>query len=420
MKMRRLYILLLAAAALCACSTEQVQESHERTGSLRLRISGTGEFVSRGGGETAVNPDEFEVTISRKDDEWTRTWDRFADIEGEIKLAPGSYTVSAGTANALPAAFDQPVYQGTADFSIRNGETSTVNIACSLANMKVTLRPSDRLDSELTDYRVIITNAASWTAPDIAQRQLSWSKADIAAGKTGYFSVAPLLGKIYGYRATDAHEAEVPFTINDVAACDFHLLKIDAVVTGQGVFTITIDDTVNEKVDDILIPGFSEAPVEGHHEGEGEGQGEEPTNTAPKMSWDVNPGFAPTPIEDQMDINIRIEAPEKIASFVVGVDSYILSDVIAAMAGDSSYSYASDGPYDMDLIGNATLVAALASIVPTGDALLGQTSVQFTLSDLVPLILGFSPQSGSEHTFTLKVSDQKGQSLQKALTFYVL
>ena len=412
-------MILLAAAALCACSTEQVQESHERTGSIRLKISGTGEFTSRGGGATAVNTDEFAVTISRKEDEWSRTWDRFADIAGEIKLAAGDYTVSAGTANPLPAAFDQPVYSGSANFTIRNGQSSSVDIVCTLSNMKVTLRPSERLDSELTDYRVIITNAASWTAPDIAERQLSWSKADIAAGKTGYFSVAPLLGKIYGYRATDAHEAEVPFTITDVAACDLHLLKIDAVVTGQAGFTITIDDSVNEKVEEIVIPGWSEAPVEGHHEGDEGGQGEEPANTAPKMYWSANPGFAPTPIEDQMDINIRIEAPEKIASFVVSVDSNILSDLIAAMAGDTSFSYARDGAYDMDLIGNATLVTALASIVPTGDALLGQTSVEFPLSNLVPLILGFSPESGSEHTFTLKVTDQKNQSLQKALTFYV-
>ena len=136
-------------------------------------------------------------------------------------------------------------------------------------------------------------------------------------------------------------------------------------------------------------------------------------------TWDANPDFEPTPIAGEMDINILIQAPEKIATFVVTVDSYILSDIIAQMGGDTSYSYANDGPYDMDLIGNVTLANTLTSMIPTGDALKGQTEVLFSLSQLVPMIQMFAPTSGSEHIFTLKVSDEKGQTLEKTLVFYV-
>ena len=58
-------------------------------------------------------------------------------------------------------------------------------------------------------------------------------------------------------------------------------------------------------------------------------------------------------------------------------------------------------------------------MIPTGDALKGQTEVLFSLSQLVPMIQMFAPTSGSEHIFTLKVSDEKGQTLEKTLVFYV-
>ena len=135
------------------------------------------------------------------------------------------------------------------------------------------------------------------------------------------------------------------------------------------------------------------------------------------MRWDVNPTFAPTPIEDVMDVNITISAPESIKEFVVSVDSSVLSDVIAAMAGDPSYSWTKDGPFDMDLIGDEALVSALSSMLPTGDQLYGKTEVLFSLSTLVPLIKAYSPESGSNHIFTMKVTDMKGQTLSKSITF---
>ena len=121
-----------------------------------------------------------------------------------------------------------------------------------------------------------------------------------------------------------------------------------------------------------------------------------------------------------MDINIRIDAPEKIAGFIINVDSDILSDVIAQIAGDTGYTYSEGNPYTMDLIGNATLVNVLGGMgVPTGDQLKGQSSVLFSLSELVPMIMVYSPESGSQHIFDLKVTDEKGQELEKTLVFYM-
>lgn len=425
MMMKRIpYILLLAAAVIAGCKKDvrlTREQIEAKTGTLELQLSLGGEFRSR---SAVSGTDEFSIAISREDDGWTKKFDRYADLPEELRLGAGKYTVTACSRDTLPAAFDQPIYKGSTEFEIVAGKLTPISVTCKLSNMKVAPKPSERLKSEFSDYRILITNAPSWNDAAIAEHQLSWDdKAVVDAGKPGYFTVAPLLVKVYGHRAVDGHEASAEFQINDVAACDYHIINIDAVATGQAGIVIEIDDSVNEKTQDIQIPGWEETPVDGHHEGD-DPQGDDPegpqTDNAPTMSWDANPDFAPTPVEDVMNINIKIDAPEKIAGFIINVDSYILSDVIAQLAGDTGYTYSEGNPYTMDLIGNATLVNVLGGMgVPTGDQLKGQSSVLFSLSELVPLIMMYSPESGSQHIFDLKVTDEKGQELEKTLVFYM-
>jgi hypothetical protein len=230
--------------------------------------------------------------------------------------------------------------------------------------------------------------------------------------------------KVDGYRTVDNTEAHAELAVASVAAKDHHIINLDARVTGNAGIAIILADTVTEKEADVLVPGWDEVPVERPDDPDnpdGPDDPDPPTpSTAPTMTWEANPDFSDTPISDQMDVTILIEAPEKIESFVVTVDSDILADVIAALAEDASYSYAEDGPYDMDLIYNTTLVEALGGMglgIPTGEELRGQTSVEFSLSNLIPMISLYAPAPGSRHTFTLTVVDEKGQSLQKPLTF---
>ncbi len=136
--------------------------------------------------------------------------------------------------------------------------------------------------------------------------------------------------------------------------------------------------------------------------------------TAPKMEWDSNPSFEPVELASEMDVNIRVKAEAGIRTFVVKVDSPVLSPVISGITSDHTS--------DMDLIGDAQLASMLDNLtgggIPTGDDLAGKTEVDFNISTLVPLILSLGPENGSDHKFTLDVSDMKGQSLSKTLTFH--
>ena len=426
---RTIILTLMAACALFSgCRRDAITDGHfgPGEGGLSLKVASDGRYITKANDE--IN--NFTITITRPADGWTKEFVRFGDMPQVLELGSGDYTIVAESPSKEDAAFDQPIYYGTADFTIKTGELTPVSLTCSLTNMMVTFETSDNFRNELSAYTVTITNAASWTAEDAESRTLVWDKDAVDANTPGYFTVDTLLVKVDAYRNVDNSETHATMVIRNVAAKDHHIINLDARVTGQlggenGGVVLVIDDTLNDKDQNVDSPGFDEVPVDGGNEGDDESddpspveESEDPvSSTAPTMTWEANPTFAPTTIADGMDVNILINAPEKIAGFVVNVNSMELAPVIAVLGGaaDSEVS-----EYDMDLINDATMIESLDSMglgIPTGDALKGQTEVLFSLSALVPMISLYQPESGAEHIFTLTVTDEAGQSLVKALTF---
>ena len=111
-----------------------------------------------------------------------------------------------------------------------------------------------------------------------------------------------------------------------------------------------------------------------------------------------------------MNVNLVVNAPEKIAGFKVNIESGTLEDMLKTFT------------MPMDLINDEAVKEFMSTPfigLPVGDELLGQTSVEFPLSTLLPLLYQLGPEPGSEHTFTLIVTDTKGQELNQALVFYM-
>lgn len=422
--MKKILCIIAAAAVVAACGTKNATQP-EGMGQLSLTAVQEGAYATKANDVLG----DFVVDIVRPSDGWTKHYDHYLDIPQTISLGSGEYTLTVASPEYRDAGWDLPYYKGSADFTIRVDELTPVNVTATLQNMKVSFVLTESFKNELTSYSIVVTNAASWDAADAAEKSLTWSSAtgDVEQ-KAGYFSVAPLRVKVDGYRAVDNSESHSELIISDVAAKDHHVITLDARVTGvvNGV-SITIDPSVNDRTSDVTVPGWDEVPVEGGGNGDDDDPtddpGDDPTvdpqpSTAPTMTWDANPTFAPTPIASEMDVNITIAASEGIRDFLIDVDSATLGGIIAGMGGVNN----PDGTVRMDLINNESLVRTLGADplnVPTGDKLKDQTAVEFSLSTLVPMILGYKPESGSEHTFTLKVTDNKNQSLEKAIVFYV-
>ena len=419
--MKKLLYIVAAAAAVAACGArESLNEGH---GHLSLTAVQEGVYSTKANDVLG----DFVVDIVRSDG-WTKHYDRYTDIPQTITLGSGEYTLTVASPEFRDAGWNLPFYKGSADFTIRVDELTPVNVTATLQNMKVSFALTDSFKSELSSYTIVVTNAASWDAPDAGERSLTWSSATGDVEQTaGYFSVAPLRVKVDGYRAVDNSETHSELLISDVSAKDHHVITLDARVTGlvNGV-SITIDPSVNDRTSDVEVPGWDEAPVDGGDSDDNPTDPTDPTedpsvnpqpSTVPTMTWDKNPTFAPTPIAGTMDVEIVIDAPEGIRDFVVDVDSNVLGETIAGLAG-ASYTYSPDTPFPMDLINDEAMIAALNGMIPVGDQLKDQTTVNFSLSQLVPLIAVYTPESGSQHTFTLKVTDKKNQRLEKAVVFY--
>lgn len=425
------YTIMLAAVVLAGC--RKAVHTDEATGTLEMNVSASSaDYVTKSTTNSDVK--EFVINITRPADGWTRNFPRFADMPQMLDLGSGNYIVTASSLYQEPAAWDQPIYSGSKAFTILAGELTPVSMVCSLANMKVTIVPTDNFNEEVSSYTVSVTNAASWDAADVAEKTLSWTKSgtqdDIAEGKAGYFTVAPLLVKVDGYRAIDPdgnNECHAAMVITNVSPRDHHTIRLDARVTGQAGFQLIVDDSVVEKEDDVMVEGWDETPVEG-----GDEPGDDPINpddppqpsTAPVISWDANPTFAETLIADEMSVEILIQAPEKIKKFEVEVISRPLGPTLAALAERDNANYYADHPFIMDMIYDTTLCDALDGMglgIPVKDAVLGQTQVLFSLSRLIPMIMVYlapdGSDSGSVHCFNLTVTDEKDQSTTQPIIF---
>jgi len=444
------YTIIAAAAILSGCNREIIVS--EGTGSLALDLSCKSDYkdvVTKATDEEIIN--NLTIDIFRPYDQWSKTYAPFSSIRGKVvELGSGDYTLTASSPAKEHAAFEQPIYEGSKDFKIMTGQVSTVEVICSISNMKVSVFLSDNFVRELSDYTITVSNGKgtlSWNrnaSEDDFKPVVVDGKTVFTGSQAGYFTVAPLTVRVDGHRAIDNTDASTQYLIENPSAADHHILNLDAKVTGQvgdvdengNVITEGIKITISHEVNDInqivSVPGFDEVPVPGD-DNTGDDSGDdntgddntgnepvEPTpSTKPTLLWEANPDFLPMNIDENLNADLLINAPEKIKTFVVTVDSPQLSPTIAALCSYAD-TYVEGEPADMDMIGDAVLVENLANMnlgLPLADEIAGQTTVPFSLSGLVPLINIYQPAAGDKHKFTLKVTDEKGQSMEQLVVF---
>lgn len=441
--MKKIFLTIISAAAiLTACNQEVIIPQGQ--GSLALDLSCKMNYTEV---ETKAQTDEeiingLSIDIVRPIDGWKVNYTPFSSIKGKVvELGSGSYVLTASSPVKLDAAFDQPIFEGSKPFDIAVGEVTSISLECTIANLKVDVKLSENFVTELSDYTVTVSNGKgilTWTknaTVDDFVPMADNGKTVYVGKKAGYFTVAPLTITVDGHRAIDGTTATTTYTITDVAAANNHILTLDAQVIGSlGNISITVSDDVNPIEQPIVVPGFEEKPVPGDDPTGGDNTGGdntgsddpvEPTpSTAPTLVWEANPTFANMTIDDNLDAYLVVNAPEGITSFKVLVDSPQLNPTIAALTSyEDTYDYEGNPPAEMDMINDATLIENLGGMnlgLPLGDEISGKTSVPFPLSGLLPLIEVYNPASGTQHKFTLMVTDTKNQQLRQQLIFVTL
>lgn len=455
-KMKRIFFSIIASAALFAgCNSEIIEQ--QGSGSLAIDLSCKSDYTlvtTRATDEEIIN--DLAIDIVRPYDGWSVNYTPFSSIRGKVvELGSGDYMITASSQLKEHAAFEQPIYEGTEDFKIMTGQVTTIDLLCKISNVKVSINLSDNFASELSDYTVTVSNGKgtlSWvktSGKDDFKPIVVEGKTVFTSAQAGYFTVAPLSVTVNGHRAVDDTDASTVLYIENVNAADHHILNLDAKVTGQigdvdesgnvikqGI-TITISHDVNPIDQNVVIPGFDEIPVEGdkpseggdeNEGGEDEGgedggnEGGDPVvDEAPKLVWASNPDFAevelPMTTSAVVDVELTIEAPKGIAEFLIYVDSKVLSPTIAALT--SAGTVDEDGIALMDMINDDVLYGNLGEGLPMKDKVQNQTSVEFSLSSLVPLINMYVSDitPGDKHLFTLYVVDNESKVLEQTVTF---
>lgn len=417
--MKRSIITILAAAAVLAgCKQTKVEENK---GYFVLQSVTADANLNEVNVSTKAMPSEladintFVVKIeSNLEGGGTQTYNYKDILDQAIELPTGSYRITAGSPAGKAAAWDQPLFEGKQNFTVVAGATSPVNVKCSLSNTMVSIKCTDTFKTELQEFNIKV----SATDNDF----LTWSKtgkesSDALAAelsKGGYFSASELYVQIDGKREIDGSTAALTYVVKNVHPKDHIILNLDARVTGQvQQITLAVDGTVNDRTENIVVGGFEEIPIPDPIDPtpDPDPNPDPSLPVKPSLVWEANPAFALTELKSEgMSVEITVNVPGKVKDFLIDVksDCAEFEGVIKSMTGDG---------LTMDLVNNAALSSLNDLGIPTGDSVKGKETVPFTLSSLLPMILLYNPEVNSYHTFTLKVTDEAGQTLTQALQF---
>lgn len=422
--MKRIFITIMAAAAvLASCDNAEVAGLKGKGTFMLQSVTANTDLndvqVKPHGLPSELNQDKLlaalELTIKNSEDANLKQTYKYLDIVNKpVELSTGKYTVSAVSTDTKDAAWDQPLFAGSTDFAVVANAVSPVNLTCSMTNAVVSIKCSDTFKTEVNDYNIKVSDAKG--------NFLTWTKDNIA--EDGYFTAKELTVTIEGKRSLDNSTATVTGTIQNIQAKDHITLNIDARVTGQvQQIVVTVETKVNDKPVDIFVDGFEEIEIPDPSQ-------PDPTPTpdpeepevdpnAPSLVWESNPTFAMIPLKQEMDVNVKILAPNRIKSLLVKVKSDVLFEVLPNMVSEE-YVDSENKIVTLDLIADPIAVEKLSmspAFLPTGDNVKGHTELSLTLSDLVPMIGSLGPDMNSIHYFTLILTDEADNVLEKELAF---
>lgn len=418
-----IYILMAAAVLFSGCKKVSSSIDETKIGQLALDLSFNASYEAVTKAEAAPDKNDFTVNIVRSDG-WSVSY-KYGEMPSVLPLSAADYTITAIYPDThTPAAFNQPVFEGTDSFTIKTGKVSTAKLDCSLSNVKISLLLDGSFIEELSTYDITISNG------DGAENKLVWTSdatvtesASLTAdlSKAGYFSVAPIKVLVSGYRALDNSAATFSATLTDVKPMSHYSLTLKANATGQfGGVDITISTETTDVEQDVTVPGFDITPVPGEDDEDDDDEGDdEPEITEPNIivNWEGRTpdakGVYPTEeIVEGIQVNLTIQAFNAIKEFVVTINSE--NATFAGLVGEMS----SNGEPVLDLINDAKAVESMGGLgLPVGDQLYNVSDeVPFSLSTLIPMISMVAPPE-TEHAFILSVTDMKGETLERTLVF---
>ena len=237
MKLKKIFLYSATMLLLVSCANEDKQGS-SGYGAINVQVSADYKVVpvTRSTAESAStieNPDvsEFALKLVSSDGSFSRAWDSLADFDPATKIPVGAYTMSAFYGDIDTEGFEKPFYLGETPVAVRDRENSSVEINCTLANVKVTVEYSDAFKKYFADYSTTIHSTGG--------EYIEFSKTETRAAyvKPGKITIQTHLKKQNGIESTFE-----PAAIPNAAARQHYKIKLDN-NAGEAQLNISFDET---------------------------------------------------------------------------------------------------------------------------------------------------------------------------------
>jgi len=228
-------------AMLCLTFVSCAKKDHPEKltqGKLKLNIGITinEKYAS---GQLKTGTDDFSVQIFNTSNKPVISYAHASDIPDLLELTEGSYYAVAASDNSQAVAFENPYYQGNSGtFTITSGQTSTVTITCSLANIMVTVVYTDRVISSFDNFNTIVSNSSD---------SLVFAKTETRAG---FFNSGPLHIKSNLYLKGETIPSKIlTQDIADPQPGKHYEIHVDAQpVGGSTLINLTLNDAVTTEI----------------------------------------------------------------------------------------------------------------------------------------------------------------------------
>ena len=329
-----------------------------------------------------------------------KTYDEVKNNDYKLTLTAGSYTlVASSSADEVPlAAFEQPVYGVSKEFTIAAGMTTSIGeLVCTLQQCKVTVSYSD-------DFLKMVTGQCSTKVTVDPEQPLEYA---LNADKTyeqsaGYFAVTGSTMTVVFKGDIEGGSKSMTKVFSNIAPKQWRQIKFIPKVDEEGnaTFDIVIQDLISDATLNNAVDPKEEIIGEDPDAPKGDGgitlAPDHEAGCDSEITDLENILIVPVATRD-MAIRFRATVPNGVKKFNVLIDSDNESFLSAVDAANAR---------ELDLINPLPENGIIFDVVPFphGQELLGQTDIAFNLDAAQDAITIYS----GRHTFKMIIVDQTG------------
>lgn len=174
--MLRMVCVMVLVVGLCSCDSDR--SGIDGAGSFRIALTPDTTAINKGINTTkSALSDEFESFLQTADykvaiiqsDDTIQLYERFDQMPDEIEIKAGSYRFVAFKGDNVAAAFSNPYFEGSSNFTIKENMTTPVDLTCVLANARITTDFTDDFKAMYEVYTVQLSSPYTKDPIEVAQ-----------------------------------------------------------------------------------------------------------------------------------------------------------------------------------------------------------------------------------------------------------